>query len=34
VFANRSESLIASEFVGDRANHVRWVPITLGVTFR
>jgi hypothetical protein len=34
VFANRDDDFDFNEFFGDRSNHVRWVPIVLGVNFR
>ena len=34
VFADRNDDLDFDEFFGDRSDHVRWVPLILGVTIR
>ena len=34
VFADRGDDLDFDEFFGDRSEHVRWIPLILGVTIR
>lgn len=34
VFADRGDDFQFDQFFGDRSDHVRWIPITLGVTIR